>query len=182
MVLHTMERTEATIKWKPPIEGWVKLNTDDAYKEGSAAGRGGVIRDSNSVWRGGFAKNLGICSAYVAELWGVFEELRYARRLGFTIIDLEVDSSLVNQVLRKSGYGRPLGGALVMCIWSMLELDWEVVINHAYREANKCADVLANVGCTIDATMVYYETCPKECHNVMLADVLGIATPRFITV
>jgi hypothetical protein len=38
-----------------------------------------VIRYSNSVWRGGFAKNLGICSAYVAELWGVLEGLMNAR-------------------------------------------------------------------------------------------------------
>jgi hypothetical protein len=54
------------------------------------------------------------------------------------------------------------------------------VINHSYREANKCADVLANIGCTIDTHMhiVYYDTCPRECHNVILADVLGIATPR----
>ncbi|PNX57779.1 ribonuclease H, partial [Trifolium pratense] len=58
----------------------------------SVAGCGGVIRDNNSVWRGGFANNLGICSAYVAELWGVvFEGLRYARRLGFNRIELEVD-------------------------------------------------------------------------------------------
>ncbi|KAK2362266.1 heat shock 70 kDa protein [Trifolium repens] len=122
---------------------------------------------------GGFAKNLGICNAYVAELWGVLEGLRYARRLGFNRIELNVDSSVVNQVLRQPGYGRPLGGALVMRIRRLFELDWEVVINHSYREANKCADVLANIGCIIDTHMVYYDTCPRECHNVMLADVLG---------
>jgi hypothetical protein len=27
----------------------------------------------NGVWRGGFAKNLGVCGAYVAKLWGVLE-------------------------------------------------------------------------------------------------------------
>ncbi|MCI84719.1 ribonuclease H protein, partial [Trifolium medium] len=62
--------------------------TDGTYKEGSVAGCGGVIRDNNSDWRGGFAKNLGICSAYVVEIWGVFEGLRYVRRLGFNIIEL----------------------------------------------------------------------------------------------
>jgi hypothetical protein len=69
-----------------------------------------------------------------------------------------------------------------MRIRRLLELDWEVVIYYSYRETNKCADVLANIGCTIDTHMVYYDMCPRECHNVMLADVLEIATPRFIPV
>jgi hypothetical protein len=110
------------------------------------------------VWRGGFAKNLGVCRTYVAELWGVLERLKYARSLGFNRIELNVDSSVVNQVLCQPGYGRPLGGALVMRIRSLLELDWKVVINHSYRKANKCANVLTNIGCTIDTHMVYYET------------------------
>jgi ribonuclease HI len=80
------------------MEGWVKLNTDGAYKDGSAAGCGGVIRDSHGGWIGGFAKYLGICSAYVAELWGVLEGLRYARNHGFTRIELNVDSSVVDQI------------------------------------------------------------------------------------
>jgi ribonuclease HI len=181
-VLHSVEWRVVMINWRPPNEGWVKINADGACKEGSAAGCGCVIRDSDGVWRGGFAKNLGMCSAYVAELWGVFEGLRYARSLGFNRVELNVDSSVVNQVLRKPGYGRPLGGSLVMRIRKLLELDWEVVIDHVYREANKCADMLANIGCTLDTHMVYYDICPIECHSVMLADVLGIETLRSIPV
>jgi ribonuclease HI len=181
-VQQKVDRMEVMIYWKPPLEGCVKLNTDGACKEGSSAGCGGVIRDSNGIWRGGFAKKLGIGSAYVAELWGVFEGLRYAGYLGFNRIELNVDSIVVTQVLHQSGYGRPLGGSLVMRIRCLLELDWEVVINHTYREANKCADILANIGCTMDSNIVYYDTCPRECHMVTLADVLGITTPRSIPV
>jgi hypothetical protein len=42
--------------------------------------------------------------------------------------------------------------------------------------------VIINIGCTIDTHMVYYDTCPREYHNVMLAGVLGITTPRSIPV
>jgi hypothetical protein len=71
-----------------------------------------------------------------------------------------------------------------MRIRCLLELDWEVVINHTYREANKYADILANIECTLDSNIVYYDTCPRECHMVTLtlAYVLGIATPRSIYV
>ncbi|PNX86941.1 hypothetical protein L195_g043024, partial [Trifolium pratense] len=109
-VSNKVARTEVMIYWKTPLEGWVKLNTDGAYKEGSVAG-------------------------YVAELWGVLEGLRYARKLGFTRIELNVDSSVVDSVLRLEGKGSPL-------------------------------DVLANIGCTIDSDITYYEACPSECHLV----------------
>ncbi|KAK2361139.1 heat shock 70 kDa protein [Trifolium repens] len=180
-VQQKVDRTEVMIYWKPPIEGWVKLNMDCAYKKGSSAGCGGVIRDSNGIWRGGFAKNLIIGSAYVAELWGVFKGLRYVRYLGFNRIEFNVDSIVVTQALYQFGYGRgrPLGGSLVICIRYLLELDWKVVINHTYRKANKCADMLANnIGCTMDSNMIYYDTCPGERHIVTLADVLVIATPQ----
>jgi len=33
----------------------------------------GVLRDDNGKWICGFSKWLGVCSAYVAELWGVLK-------------------------------------------------------------------------------------------------------------
>jgi hypothetical protein len=59
------------ICWKPLIVGRVKLNTDGACKVGGGAGCGGLIRGSDGQWLGGFAKNVGRCSAYVA-YFGVF--------------------------------------------------------------------------------------------------------------
>ncbi|PNX57473.1 histone H2A, partial [Trifolium pratense] len=48
---------------------------------------------------GGFAKGLGLCSAFVAELWGVLEGLKYVRRLGFRKVELHIDSKVVVQVV-----------------------------------------------------------------------------------
>jgi hypothetical protein len=56
------------------------------------------------------------------------------------------------------------------------------VIKHSYREANKSADVLANIGCNLDSHMMFYASCPRECFDVMLADVMGIESPRIISV
>jgi ribonuclease HI len=43
---------------------------------------------------------VGTCSAFVAELWGVFKGLMYSRRMGFMHIELHVDSSMVAQVIK----------------------------------------------------------------------------------
>jgi 3-mercaptopyruvate sulfurtransferase SseA len=59
----------------------------------------------------------------------------------------------------------------------MLVLDWEVVIKHLFREANKCVDVLTNIGCTLDSTIVCYDSCLIECSYVMQAHVMGILSP-----
>ncbi|MCI32337.1 hypothetical protein A2U01_0053550, partial [Trifolium medium] len=36
--------------------------------------------------------------------------------------------------------------SLVCQICHLIERDWEIRIQHSYREANKCADMLANIG------------------------------------
>jgi hypothetical protein len=54
--------------WKPPIEGIVNPNIDDACKDYEY---GGVIRRSEGQCQclGGFGKSLSTCSAYQVELW-----------------------------------------------------------------------------------------------------------------
>lgn len=53
---------------KPPLPGWVKLNTDNSYRGNGLPGCGGVNRGSDGEWLDGFAKGVDMCSAYIAEL------------------------------------------------------------------------------------------------------------------
>lgn len=47
------------IKWVPPSNGIVKVNTDGASKgNGGAAGCGGLIRDSFGCWIAGFTRRI----------------------------------------------------------------------------------------------------------------------------
>lgn len=67
------ERVEMQISWQKPPSGWIKLNTDGAAKGNlGLATAGGILRDEYGMWHGGFALNIGICSAPMAELWGVY--------------------------------------------------------------------------------------------------------------
>ncbi|PNX63747.1 ribonuclease H, partial [Trifolium pratense] len=71
----TVERssTMALIGWSPPQTNYIKLNTYGAFKDQHTAGCGGVIRGCDGEWLGGYAKGLGLCSAFVAKLWDVLE-------------------------------------------------------------------------------------------------------------
>ncbi|KAE8675571.1 tir-nbs resistance protein [Hibiscus syriacus] len=69
--------------WEPPDLDWFKLNTDGAYRPDSRlAACGGVIRDHMGAWVVGFSKVIGMCSAWEAELWGVYNGLCLAWNMG----------------------------------------------------------------------------------------------------
>jgi hypothetical protein len=53
------------------------------------------------------------------------------------------------------------GMAILKKIRDMLALDWIVEISHEYREANKCADALANIGCSLDRDVVFFCGMPS---------------------
>jgi len=68
---------------------------------------------------------------------------------------------------------------LLTNIRSLLELNWEVRICHTFREANPCADALANLACD-GFSLIIYEQCPVQMRLCFLDDYVGVATPRLI--
>lgn len=177
---------------KAPIEGWVKLNmdgscrvklnTNGSCRENGRAGRGGIIRGSDSEGLGGFAKSIGVCSAYMVELWGLYEGLRYARILGFQAIELNVDSLVVVNARTQNERGSPMGRSLVEKIRRMIDLEWEVVVKHSYFEANQCADALANYGCSLSGDISFFESRPTQFGHLLTAVVMGLSIPHLILV
>ena len=54
------DRTEIMIGWTPPRVGWMKLNTDGAsHGNPGLATAGGVLRNGDGEWCGGFVFNIG---------------------------------------------------------------------------------------------------------------------------
>jgi ribonuclease HI len=179
-IVTKLPRATSLIGWKLPAEGRVKINTDGACKDRRTAGCGGVIRDSRGRWCGGFAKHVGSCSAFVAELWGVLEGLKYARLLGLHVVELNIDSLAVVHVIKTGMTRSSMGFPLVKHIQRLLAMDWEVHISHSYREANQCADALANMGCELNCSIVYFDVCPSRIKHLFVSDSLGHSTPGLI--
>jgi ribonuclease HI len=179
-IVTTCNKGVIMIKWCPPKPLYVKLNTDGAFKDKKIAGCGGVIRGTEGEWLGGFAKCVGFCSAFVAELWGVVEGLRYAYRLGFKQIELNIDSEAVVRVIKNGTSNSAMGSSLLKHIKNLLAMDWIVEISHTYREANKCADVLANIGCSLSYDVVFYDSCPDNISDIYVSDTQGSSTPRLV--
>ncbi|CAA7042861.1 unnamed protein product [Microthlaspi erraticum] len=176
-------RVERMISWTPPAEGWMKINTDGAFRgnPGLATARG-VLRDQYGAWCGGFALNIGICTAPLAELWGVYYELLTAWEKRVVRLEVEVDSELVVGFL-KTGIctSHPLSFLVRLC-HGFIARDWIVRISHAYREANRLADGLANYTFTVSLGFHCFSSVPPSLDSILQDDILGYECPCSICI
>jgi hypothetical protein len=67
-------------------------------------------------------------------LWGVHEELLYARSMCFTVVELNIDSTVMVNAIKNGRVSSSIGNSLVKQIRRSLELDWEIKIAHVYHE------------------------------------------------
>ena len=167
------------IGWKRPHGDWVKLNCGGAYKESvDIAGCGGLIRDSNGQWLKGYVRKIGTCDALYAEMWGMYEGLRMARRQGFSQL-VESDSKLLVDMVTENCKINGVVPVLIRRIRDLIELPGEVQINHTLREGNRSADWLAAYSLTQDSFVpIVLEVPPRELQNILFEDIFGVCMPR----
>ncbi|MBA0559684.1 hypothetical protein Golob_016637 [Gossypium lobatum] len=78
------------IKWLPPPQGWVKINTDGAVKMTNGYA-GAVVRDHHEDWLAGCSRNIGCTTVEEAEMWGIHDGLLLPWPLGVRQAILETD-------------------------------------------------------------------------------------------
>ena len=65
------------IRWEKPDLGWVKLNTEGStFDLLNAMGCGGLIRDDQGNWLGGFLRHIGHTNSFIAEVWALRDGLQ----------------------------------------------------------------------------------------------------------
>jgi ribonuclease HI len=169
------------IGWFPPSFGWVCLNIDGACRDG-VIGCGGVIRGSDGEWIHGFSKLIGRGDAYIAELWGALEGIKLTRQMKFAKVEVRIDSLSVVNDIRNKKPSQVCGKALIGRICQMLDLEWEIVVNHSYREANCLADALASHNFSMKNEVCFFQDCPSFCKHHLDADEKGFVSPRSLFV
>ena len=178
-----VHRVERMVGWVFPRTGWLKLNTDGASRGNPGlATAGGVLRNADGDWCGGFVLNIGRCSAPLAELWGVYYGLYIAWERRITQLEVEVDSELVVGFLKTGVSERHPLSSLVRLCHGFLSKDWRVEVSHVYREANRLADGLANYAFSLPFGFQFLEVVPPEVDSLLSDDVIGSARPRQVRV
>jgi len=78
------------------------------------------------------------------------EGLRCAKHMGFTVIDFNLDSLVVVNIITSGKESHASGRSLVQKIRQLLQMEREVKVKHSYRKTNRCADALANIRCFME--------------------------------
>lgn len=107
-----------------------------------------------------FPKHIGICNIGAVELWGVFEG--FSQLTKSICKDLQIDNTKVFKALTTSSNKMRVRWGLLQKIKVLFDCDWEIHINHTYRESNKCANTLINLGLKHGSDLQLYDVCSLE--------------------
>ncbi|WCJ35671.1 DNAse I-like superfamily protein [Euphorbia peplus] len=167
------------VAWKCPEVGWVRLNCDGASKGNPGPGSaGGLIRSTEGCWISGFTCNLGICTAVLAELWGLYFGLDLAWKLGMRQVEVELDSQVVIQLVTEASRSFHRYFWLIEGCRTLLKRGWDVRVKHTFREGNQAADWLANFAGNLSLGYHECDGPPAGLQDILQADKCGIGTPR----
>lgn len=165
--------------WSPPSDGWIKLNSDDSVRDGNGiASCGGILRDENGIFLAAFASNLWACTIMQAELSGILHGIHLARRRNVAKLLIESDSNNAIQLL-DSACDSTHPCALILHDIKELIKDFPCVKwSHTYREANQCADILANHGHSLVWGVHLFNQVPPFLSLAIFADLVGTPFDR----
>ncbi|GAU39340.1 hypothetical protein TSUD_60910 [Trifolium subterraneum] len=148
------------------LDGWTRQN-DIVFIVGSS-----LMKDGSSLTVMTLTKVLLICHD-VAD--------SSATTTGVTHLQVESDSKvLVDLVTGNCKVNRRIP-TLIRRIRALKNLDWQVQINHIWREGHKPADWLANVSLTLNSFDLHtFETHPRELQSLIFDDFSGACMPRSV--
>ncbi|KAI5672282.1 hypothetical protein M9H77_12646 [Catharanthus roseus] len=125
---------------------------------------GGSLHSYTREFLAGFAITLGpTSSGSLAKAKDILFGLELVRSLGFSNIQVQIDSMLFIQLLTGKGRTPWVLDHLIQKILSLLnQLHAEII--HVYREANQVIDALGNFGCDFGGEAIYhsFDQLPPE--------------------
>lgn len=176
------QKSEALISWTPPPQGWTKINTDRAAKcNPNFAGCGGLIRDWNGNFLGGFVKPLEVCTAIQAEIHGALNGFQIARELGIQRAVLEVDSKVFfGWLTGESIPNGPCRNLVIACRECLNKPGCEFCIKNIFRQANFATDWLASNSLNYTEGLHFFDDLPAGLNDHIVNDLIGVTQPRLI--
>ena len=93
------------VRWEKPQRGWVRLNTDgSALGNLGRAGCGSIIPNEHGDWLGGFSRNIGVTTSFIAELWALRDGLILCHNLNFHAIVIHTDAQAIVEAIKNASY------------------------------------------------------------------------------
>ena len=85
-----------------------------------------------------------------------------------------MDSLPAVQIFKNGSNNINVCYVLIMDIIRMLSLDWEVDIQHVFREGNRAADSLANFGAHLPLGYHLLQNVSTQVYEIVTQDIVGV--------
>ena len=171
-----------SLRWERPPLGWKKLNTDGSWLRGAdRAGCGGIVRDDQGEWIAGFAKHIGSTNSFTTELWGLREGLLLCCNLNIEALVVELDAQAVVEVLKKNAYVNNVVSPILGDCRNLAARFQQIQFKHCYRQANRCADLLARMGAIQESDFISFVSPSVDIYKNFEEDLNGVYFSRMCT-
>ncbi|CAN1181660.1 Putative ribonuclease H protein At1g65750 [Linum perenne] len=126
--------------------------------------------------------NLGTCSITRAEMRGAIEGMHRAWEAGFRNVVLQLDSRSVISLFMNGDEERHQHGLEVARFRELRDRNWNLEIQHTYREGIRAADYLASIG--YGYPVGSHTVLSADCNlgHFLRYDILGITESRSIAI
>nr|POE85882.1 hypothetical protein CFP56_18229 [Quercus suber] len=171
---------EDTIMWKHTLDG--EFSTKSAYHL--------AIKGENSspVFKGAWIWKLDILPKITTFLWLCLHNSIPVREVlasrGITCIqqlEVELDAKVIVDLLKSNKKPNTAYSPLLSDWRLLLAMVPQARVAHVFREANKCADLLAKKGCSLLDDFVQFDSPPSSYFESVLAmDYNGLYVFRFL--
>ena len=132
----------------------------------------------NGGWVAGFARRIRNTNSYMAELWALRDGLQLCLQMNAHYVIIELDAKVVVDALNSPNSPNSFSSSILEECRHMANQLPQKIFRHVYREANKCADLLARIGLLLDNDFIVFSSPPVDLASVLEADANGVYVNR----
>jgi ribonuclease HI len=148
--------------WKPPDDGWIKVNTDAGVAlDARKCGAGGVARTASGFVGAWSKPQEGVTDPLVAEALALREGVLFAKLRGFAQVVMEVDCLEVVDLWVTRQASRSLIAPILFEVEELARDFTSFCIKHVKRHSNHSAHLCAKLACTLGVSECWMSSPPS---------------------
>ncbi|EEF37721.1 nuclease, putative [Ricinus communis] len=175
ILIKNWHRDPIPVAWEKPQVGWTKLNFDGSCKGREGKGSiGGVFRNHKAEFLLGYAESIGRSTSTIAELAALRRGLELVLENGWSNVWLEGDAKTLLEIIVKRRKVRCAQMQRHVSDINLIipELD-NCIVSHVYREGNRAADKLAQIGHQLQKPKIWWHIPPDDVLPIVHEDAEG---------